>query len=222
MKVRIGLVALVILGWATPAAADVSVTPDQVLQGESARLSFHVGNDSPTASVTKVVIRFPAQIPIPEVIPLSMPEWAVGITMRKLDQPLMGMHGGAIKEVVEAITWTAVPGGATKPGQASELPFAAGPFPQVDAMAFDVEQTLSDGKTVRWTGAAGNPHPAAVLKLVPAPTVPHVLAETDVVTPAEGDDTTLRWGVGILAAALLTSGLLLLAQRRRNRLSPRR
>lgn len=134
---------------ATPARADVTVTPDRVVSGEAAKLTFRVTEDRKGAHTTKVEVLFPESAPIAEVWPLSVPDWAPAISMRKLDRPLDGLHYGQVTEVTSRITWTRVT--SAKPAAAAELQVSIGPVPETDRLIFTVVQTYSDGTVVRWS-----------------------------------------------------------------------
>jgi periplasmic copper chaperone A len=157
-----GAVVVSALAFAAPASADITVTPTQLtdtdsnsvtqaqpVQGEPARLAFTVTTSSRTASTTKVQVLLPADFPIPEVYPLSAPDWAPALTEKKLDNPVQGVHGTQIDQVVTAITWTTMPGRAVKPGQSSVLQVEAGPMPATDQIILKLVQTYSDGTVSR-------------------------------------------------------------------------
>ena len=148
--------------FAAPASADVTVTPTQLtdadsttvtkaqpVQGEAARLAFTVTTTSRTASTTRVQVLLPVATPIAEVYPLSAPDWAPAITGKQLDKPVQGLHGTQIDQVVTAITWTAMPGQAVKPGGSSVLQVEAGPMPAADQIVLKLVQTYSDGTVTR-------------------------------------------------------------------------
>lgn len=133
---------------ATPARADVTVTPDRVVRGEAAKLTFRVTEDREGAHTTKVELLFPESDPIAEVWPLTVPDWAPAISMRPLDRPLDGLHHGRVTEVTSRITW--VRATSAKPTAAAELLVSIGPIPETDRLVFTVIQTYSDGTVVRW------------------------------------------------------------------------
>lgn len=162
------------LGWAAPAAADVTVTPAQAVQGDAGKLTFRVANDSPTASLTSVQVQFPAANPIAEVYPLSVPKWAPKIDSRPLDRSLPGLHGSRVTDTTSAITWTSAPGGAIKPRGVVDLPVALGPLPRTGQLTFTVVQTYSDGTVSQSTGkpAAAPPAGAPVTSQVTVTLLP--------------------------------------------------
>lgn len=203
---------------AGPAAADVTVTPDQAVQGDPARLTFRVTEDRPGAHTTQIELGLPEAAPVAETWPMSDPDWAPRITMRTLDQPLPGLHHGSTSEVVSAITWIR----ATPPGdspEAAELSISLGPMPQSERMVFTVVQTYSDGFEARWDQepAADGARPeraAAIVTLQPAAAPPApgggvpdpAGASTD--QDAATDDGGLGMlDVGLAAALLIALGL---------------
>lgn len=129
------------------AMADVTVNPATAPQGSGANLSFHVKNDC-ASPVNEVTLRIPADTPVAEVYPLSVPEWAPKITYQKLQVPLDTIHGGTpATEAASAITWIAVNGVTIAPGAAADLTVAIGPMPALSTMRFTVEPKTVDGKT---------------------------------------------------------------------------
>jgi hypothetical protein len=170
------LIALVVLGFGTPAAAGVSVDPPELTQGAAVRLNFRITNESPSATITRVEVRFPGDAPIAEIYPFSAEDWAPQITMRQLDQPIPnGMHGmDPLTEVVSTITYFAMPEKGLAPGGSTDLALTAGPLPSTAHLVIGVVTTLSDGTEVRYTALPGavpaaGERPAVVLTLKPAP-----------------------------------------------------
>jgi uncharacterized protein YcnI len=153
-------VAAGVLCAASPAAADVTVSPPSAPQGSGTNVTFKVTNTARSA-ITKVKLVLPADLPVAEAYPLSVDDWAPQITSRSLDTPMQGIHGEAISETASDITWTAMPGKALLPGKSTDLTVAMGPMPSSAQMSFTVQPTYADP-------AKGAPMPPAVLTLAPA------------------------------------------------------
>lgn len=157
----------------SPAAAHVTVHPDEAEQGGFVRVDFRVPTESDTESTTELAVHFPEDPPIPTVLTAPVPGWSAEVERRTLDEPIEGGHGEQITEVVEAVTWTADSEDAqVAPGEFAEFPVSMGPMPEVDEVYFRALQTYSDGEVVRWIelpAADGDepPLPAAALRLVP-------------------------------------------------------
>lgn len=186
------------VAFATPASAAVVITPTEGTQGSALRLAFRVTSDSRTAPVTKVQVSLPEATPIAEVYPLSSPDWAPLLTQKNLDKPIEAIHGTQTTQVVTAVTWTAMPGKATKPGQTAVLECELGPLPQADRLVFTVTQTHSDGSVTRADAA---------LTLVPATGAPpghNAHSGETAAAPAADDDN----GGGGTTLALVISGLV--------------
>jgi uncharacterized protein YcnI len=167
--------ALALFALASPAAANVTFLPAPTTQGDAANLTFRISNDSPAASINRIEVRFPEDHPIAEVYPLSTDNWAPQITTRTLAKPLQSLHGsGSVTDATAAVTWTAMPGLALKPGQSVDLTIAAGPLPPIPQLVIGVVITHSDGVVERWTRAPGatsgpaDERPAVVIGLSPA------------------------------------------------------
>lgn len=159
------LAAAGVLAWPAPAyAADVTTSPTQARQGGAVKLEFVVPDELPGARAERIEIRLPADAPIAEVYPMSVPGWAPRITSRRLDQPVAGIHSSRVDEVTSAVTWVRMPG--TAPGPA-RLTLSMGPLPQTDRLTFEVLRTYADGTVVRWAGPTGARR-APSLTLLPA------------------------------------------------------
>ncbi|MEW2589512.1 DUF1775 domain-containing protein [Micromonospora aurantiaca] len=158
------------VGWPAAAnAAGVTVTtsPAQVRQGDAIELSVLVPADRPgtrTTRTTRIELTMPADAPIGEVYPLSVPDWAPTITTRTLDQPVPGMHAAELNQVTHSVSWLRMPGTGTG---AARLPLGMGPMPATDRLTFTVTQTYDDGSVVRWADPAGGAHPAPTVDLLP-------------------------------------------------------
>ncbi|MEV8503410.1 DUF1775 domain-containing protein [Actinoplanes sp. NPDC051475] len=154
-------VAAGVLGIAAPAAADVTVSPPSVPQGSGQNLSFRVTNTA-RSPITRVKLVLPTDLPVAEVYPLSVPDWAPQIQGRKLETPLPSIHDGTpVTETTGSITWIAMPGKALPPGKSADLTVAIGPMPSTGAsMSFTVQPTYADP-------AKGAPMPPVALALTP-------------------------------------------------------
>jgi hypothetical protein len=161
---RVGVLAAAVaagvLCAASPAAADVTVSPPSAPQGSGTDVTFKVTNTARSA-ITRIKLLLPADLPIAEAYPLSVDDWAPLTTSRSLDTPLDGIHGEAITETASDITWIAMPGKALAPGRSTELTVAMGPMPASAQMSFTVQPTYADP-------AKGAPMPPVVLTLSPA------------------------------------------------------
>lgn len=132
---------------AGPALADVTVNPPTAPQGEGADLAFHITNPA-SQPITALKLTWPADSPVAEVYPLSVPDWAPRSTMQKLNTPLDTIHGGTpVTEVARDITWIAMPGTSLAPGAATDLSVSLGPLPTLSSMPFTVIPTYADGRT---------------------------------------------------------------------------
>lgn len=165
-----GVAAGAALAFATPAVADITVTPEQAVQGTAARLTFRVTNDAARTAITRVRVKLPAEAPIAEVYPLSVSDWAPQMQTRSLATALPGVHGTQQSEITTVVTWIAVNKGLP-PGGSAELSLEVGPLPQTDKLAFQIEQTNSDRSVVRYTADAtatgAAERPAVVVRLRP-------------------------------------------------------
>jgi periplasmic copper chaperone A len=200
LLLTLGATAAGVLAVASPAAAHVTVNPDEAPQGGYTRVAFRVPTESDTASTTKVEVNLPADAPITSVSTQPVPGWTVA----------MERDGKTITK----ITWTAGAGAAIKPGQFQEFPVSLGPLPtNVDRLVFKTLQTYSDGTVARWIeeppapGGAEPESPAPVLTLTKQPEVTTTAPAAPPVVK-DGDSGLGPW-LGALGLAAGLGGLVL-------------
>ncbi|SBT38082.1 DUF1775 domain-containing protein [Micromonospora auratinigra] len=220
--------ALGTAGWpgvASAAEVTVSTSPAEVRQGDAIELAVLLPEERAGTRTTRIELRMPADAPIGEVYPLSVPGWAPRITTRTLDRPVAGIHSPELDQVTEAVTWIRMPG-ASGPAR---LSLGMGPMPATDRLTFQVLQTYADGTVVRWADPAGGAHPAPTVALLPAlpGTGAHgghgALADEPAgaaapAAPGDGDDgpsADLLLGGGLLAGLAGGAALGWLFSRRR-------
>lgn len=154
---------------AGPAAAHVTVHPEQAEQGDYGKVAFRVPNEEAQASTTKLQVYLPKDQPLASVSVRPTPGWKVTIDKRKLDKPIKTEHG-TVTRAVSRITWS---GGSIKPDRFQEFQVSLGPLPKKSTrMVFKALQTYSNGDVVRWIenpkpGGAEPEHPAPTLRLTP-------------------------------------------------------
>ncbi|GAB2575537.1 YcnI family protein [Streptomyces capparidis] len=162
------LAGTAVLLLAGPAAAHVTVQPEEVEQGGYSKIVFKVPNERDNAGTTKIEVSLPADHPLASVSTQPVPGWKAEVTRSKLAKPLE-VHGEQVTEAVTKITWS---GGTIKPGEFQEFPVSVGPLPEdTDRLVFKALQTYQGGEVVRWIeepkeGEAEPDTPAPVLKLV--------------------------------------------------------
>lgn len=219
------LVAAVVIGTATSAAAHVGVLPDSTVSGHEAQLTFRVPDESETASTVKLVVTLPQDRPFTDVSTQPMPGWTATVTDAPLPKPVK-VGGATITKAPHIVTWTAQPGNKIAPGEYQNFSFATDALPAAGEMVLPVAQYYSDGTVVHWTeptvpGKAEPEHPAPVFT-VTAATATDASATPAANTQASGKtapaatttDSTARvlGGVGLLVA-LVAAGLVLLRRR---------
>jgi hypothetical protein len=154
---------------ATPALADVAVSPAVAAQGTGQDFNFHVTN-SGTEPIATIKLTLPVDAPIAEAYPLSTDNWAPKTTTRDLSTALPTLHTGIpTTETTGAITWIAMPGHALAPGQSTDLKISVGPLPTLSTMKFTMTTTYTGGQ-------AGPPMSALNVTLNP-PTSAEIAAE---------------------------------------------
>jgi uncharacterized protein YcnI len=219
--------ALSVVASAAPASADVTVSPTQATQGDSAGVTFRVQN-SRSASVSRVTVYLPEATPIDEVYPYSVPDWAPKVSMRTLGQQSGSDSDTRGTEVVAAVEWSTSPEMAPKPGQAFELSLSLNPIPVTDRLEFTVVETYSDGKVVRHGKARASVDSGASLGGPTIAVLPRTIRESRAdggTNTGQNDDPAVPGGIsnegvaGVLLAGLFA---VLALVRFRRRAAPNR
>jgi uncharacterized protein YcnI len=159
-----------VLVLAGPAAAHVSIDPDEAEQGGYSVVNVRVPNERDNASTIRLELHLDPEHPLSSVMPQPVPGWEVSVETEELDEP-MEVHGSEITEAPSTITWT---GGEIAPGTFQQFPLSIGPLPEdADRLVFDAVQTYDNDEVVRWIeepveGQAEPEFPSPVLQLAPA------------------------------------------------------
>ena len=212
-----GMVGALVLAWAAPAAAHVTVEPASVPKGGTATISFIVPNESNGARTNRVQIVFP---PPPDAIASvsveAMPGWHFTIKTQRLPKPIQ-TDDGSIDEVVSSITWTAnsITTSIAQDEFAAFTVNADGIPDGPDQLAFRAIQGYSDGSTVRWVDPVtpGGPeaeHPTPILQLtaVSATETPTTSEPSSGSTVASTEDNSAR-ALGVIG--IVVGGVALVA-----------
>jgi uncharacterized protein YcnI len=197
VAVAVGLLVL----FASPAFAHVTIDPAEALKGSFTKLTFRVPNEMELANTVKFDVKFDENHPIAEVSVKPKPGWTVTVSKKPLRVPLQTATG-EITSAVSQIVWS---GGAIAPGQFDEFEVSAGPLPSgVNLLLFPAVQTYNDGTEVSWIQQAfsGQPEPdrpAPQLRLTAAsgPAAPK---------PSTGDTSTLALAAFVIGSAGLGFG----------------
>ena len=178
------IVAAAVLGWAAPAFAHVSVSPDEATAGSFTTLTFKVPNESADTTTTEVEVSFPSDPAIADASVQPVPGWTIDVQKTQLETPVTTDEGTTLDERVESITWTAE-GDGLQAGEFQTFLVSVGLPDEPGALSFPALQTYSDGEVVRWVDPTGPDAPEAEF---PAPTV--TLTEGDAEGDGHGDDAT--------------------------------
>jgi len=162
----VGLVAVAVVGLASPASAHVSLTPSTTAAGASAILEFSFSHGCDGSPTTALTIRMPEGINT--VAPTRTALWEVELETETLDPPVTDSHGAELTERVASVTYstpTPVPDGVRDAVELSvHLPEAEG-----ETLAFPVIQTCEGGES-EWIEVPTDGADAAELEY-PAPTI---------------------------------------------------
>jgi uncharacterized protein len=228
MKVTIAAaVAAATLILVGPAAAHVTLQPEEAPAGGFTRLDVRVPNERDNAGTTKVEVQFPPGFVFVSTQPV--PGWTATVKKRKLDQPVEA-EGEQITEEVDTVTWTGDgQTGIVKPGEFQDFGLSVGvPDKPGTKLTFKALQTYDNGEVVRWIGPPDAEEPAPQVTLTAAGAEEEHAAATEPTSSStsadEGeDDTGAPTWLAVLALVLgglgLLAGVLGLARSRRPRVS---
>lgn len=181
MTRRLLLAAALVVVFATPAQAHVTVNPREAAKGSYAKLAFRVPNERDDAGTNRLAVLFPADHPLASVSVKPVPGWKATIERTKLGTPVKNDDGDETTDYVSKITWD---GGLINPGEFQEFEVSVGPLPEdADTLVFKAVQTYAKGDPVAWieeVGPAGEEpeRPAPVLTLTAATDDHHDSAAT--------------------------------------------
>ncbi len=160
----------------------MTVDQQSSVEDTHATVVFNVGNDRPDVSTTGLVLTFPTEHPLTEVLTQPKPGWEVTVersTATASPAPSPAADSGAAQALaqVSRVRWSAAPGpAAIGPNQFDLFSVSVGPIPAgIDKLVFQAAQTYSDGQSVSWSDEAaagstgGTVRPAPVLTLTPSP-----------------------------------------------------
>ena len=205
------------------AAAHVTVSSADAVQGGDAVISFQVPTESDTASTVELKVQLPADQPLADVAVAPHAGWSFTVTKAKLATPISS-DDGDVTEAVSVIDWKAdSTADGIKPGEFDQFLVNVGPLPKASSMTFKAIQTYSDKSVVSWIeepapGSSAEPdHPAPTLTLAAASATSATTAPSATVVEAtsakssDGKATTalvlgivgVLLGAGALAAAVL-------------------
>ena len=166
-----GIVAALVVGWAVPAWAHVTVAPESAPKGgEDQQITFRVPSeeDSPT---TKVQIALPTDPPLVGVLAQPVAGWKVAVTTQHLAKAIQ-TDDGPVSDIVNQVTWTADDAASgVQPDQFQGFQILVGSLPdEGDQVVFKAVQTYANGDVVNWVDPVtpGGPeaeHPTPILTL---------------------------------------------------------
>jgi uncharacterized protein YcnI len=199
---------------AGPAAAHVTLNPNEATKGGFAKFDVRVPNERDDAATVKVELFFPEENPFPTVRVKPKDGWEYSTTMRELDEPVE-VFGQEYTEAVESVTWE---GGEIGVNEFDEFEISMGPLPEdADQLVFQAIQTYDSGEVVRWAeiaepGGEEPELPAPIVTLVDAPAEEGATeAATELAAGEVGDTGTDPMGIAALVAALLALGVAVVA-----------
>lgn len=154
--VRVGALGAMILLFAAPAAAHITIQPSEAIVGTFSRFVVRVPGEETDAATTKVEVELP---PLAFVSFEPTAGWKRNVRMRTLDEPIEAF-GQEITEVVGRVTWT---GGSIGIGEFEEFGFSARMPDGETTLEFRAFQTYDSGKVVEWVGPPESDEPAPLL-----------------------------------------------------------
>ncbi|HET9897629.1 MAG TPA: YcnI family protein [Streptosporangiaceae bacterium] len=207
----------IVLLFAAPAFAHITVTPDSVPAGSTTELTFHVPNEESKANTVKLDVLIPTTHPIAQLLVKAVPGWTATVKTITLPKPVT-TDDGTFTSAVSEVIWS---GGSIQPGQFEDFSISCDSLPDgAGPLAFKAVQTYSNGDIVRWIdlrqpGGPEPEHPAPVVTLT-ATSGPAKTGAAPAAAPSgsSSDGTARVLGIAGLVIGLLASALALTAGRR--------
>jgi uncharacterized protein YcnI len=167
----VGLAAGLVVGFALPASAHVTLHGTDAVQGGSdALIAVRVPNEESSATTNQVELDFPIDAPMLNMLVEPTPGWTFQVTQTTLPKPIT-TDDGTFTQVVTKVVWS---GGSIPVGGYQDFHLDVSTLPKVPTLTVKALQTYSNGDIVRWIDpapATGQPmpdHPAPSLLLAPA------------------------------------------------------
>lgn len=193
---RVLLVSLLLSVVAVPAAAHVTVQPDEAETASFARFAVRVPNERDNAATVKVELQLPEELVLVSFQPV--PGWTRTVEHKPRSAPVE-VFGEEESEYTSSVAWE---GGRIEPGEFQEFGFSARTPEKAGTLTFPAVQTYEGGEVVRWIGPADAEAPAARVTLA-------LVAASEDAADDEDDDevpAALPWtAMGLAAVALLVS-----------------
>lgn len=200
---------------AGPAAAHVTVSPQEAPSGGYTKLDVRVPHGCDEAATEVLRVQIPEGIL--SVTPQIVPGWEVEVEMEELDEPVEGSHGEEVTERPAEVVWT---GGPLEDGYLEEFGLSIRMLEgdEGDIVYFPSIQECEDGEESAWIELPDEDGEGEELEY-PAPGVvltaggdgggdPAEEATTDTVAASA---TTDEGGTDAVAVAALVVALLALA-----------
>lgn len=212
--------AIGVLALSAPAAAQVSIVPDQTSGGGTQTFAFRLANERTDTKSTRLELDFPQDPPIAFVQVTPVPGWTATVHSRPLNPPVE-VGDRTVSEVAASLV---LEGGAVPPGQFEQFIVTLGPLPATGRLVFQATQGFANGAVAHWTDTPGQNSPAPVITLgqpvaaapaaTSAPTgaapqqdvtssVPTYQADTPRAESGGGPPLALLWGALGLAAVII-------------------
>ena len=167
------------LALAAPAAAHVTIQPEELPAGTFTRLDVRVPTERDDASTTEVDVELPDGFYFVSYEPVA--GWDVQLETEKLGEPVEIEPGFDASEQVTRVTWTGEGNEGAIPPQAFQdfglsvlTPDAEG-----ETLTFKALQTYDNGEVVRWIGAPDSEEPAPTVTLTAAEADHHAADEEE-------------------------------------------
>ncbi|HVW40237.1 MAG TPA: DUF1775 domain-containing protein [Amycolatopsis sp.] len=221
--------ATILVAFATPAAARVSIVPDHATDGGTQTFAFRLANERPDTASTRLELVFPQDPPVAYVDVGTAPGWTATVTPRPLNPPVQ-IGGKTISEVAGSMV---LAGGSVAPHQFEQFLITMGPLPANGRLTFQATQSYANGDVQQLTGALT---PVITFGDVPPPSAAPPAgseeqnlngdAQSGLAVRARAPDTaaadnglpplTLLWGaLGLAIVIVGTVGIRAYRQRRR-------
>lgn len=140
-----------LLASAVPAAAQVSIVPDQVAGGGTQTFAFRFADERKDTKAVRLELLFPPDTPIAFVQVDPAAGWNAHIRSRPVDPPVR-LGDQTVSQVADALVFD---GGAVAPGEFEQFLVTMGPLPVDGRIVFEATQNFADGTSQHWASIPG-------------------------------------------------------------------
>ncbi|HVW43966.1 MAG TPA: DUF1775 domain-containing protein [Amycolatopsis sp.] len=210
------LAAIWLSALSSPAAAQVSIVPDQITGGGTQTFAFRMANERHDTTATRLELTFPQDPAVAFVRVEPVRGWTETVHSRPLNPPVKAGD----KMISEVAATLVLEGGSVPPGQFEQFLVTMGPLPPNGAIVFEATETFANGAVSHWAATPGqgptislgpSTQPGAATAPAAAPQDEAAMSAAPAQTAPRAADAGGGPPFGVLWGALGLAGLVIAA-----------